>query len=449
MREFTYRGKRIRRVGLFGLGRSNLGVKEYLEGAYDGLEFTLRTDKEAEREAKGFERVLYGARACDEPYEDAVFVVPAVRRDREGLALMARRGVVLSSDAELFIDCARMPIYAVSGSDGKSTTVTMASQILRAPAIGNIGVAMSPLLLRDDASCAVAELSSFQLLWQRPRVYRAVITNVSPNHLDWHRSYEEYISAKENLLFGAEERVFNLDCEVSRELMKRHSASIVYSLEMSEKEMMRAVRADVYVGLRGEYIEANGVEILHTGAIQNKNRHNIANLLCAVALTYGQAEREDIERVAREFRGLSHRCEEVGCYGGIRYLDSSIDSTPKRTATTLRSLEGEWVVILGGRSKGLDYRELIEPLRARARMAVLTGECGKAIEQILREGGVPCAYEADFDKAVALAASEACGCDGVLLSPASTSFDRFGSFEERGEYFKKAIRKLHNKDIEK
>ena len=450
MRDFIYRGRRIHSVGFFGYGRSNLGVKEYLEKIYGTLEYTLRADGDITAdEGRGFGRVLCAGAAYDEPYEDVIFVTPAVRRDREGLLKMEERGVMLSSDAEICTELAKIPIFAVSGSDGKSTTVTLASKFLDAPAIGNIGVAMSPILVRSEVQYAVAELSSFQLLWQTPRTKRAVITNISPNHLDWHRSYGEYISAKENLLKNAEERVFNLDCEISRELLGRYSAYAVYSTKMSAKEMIKAARAEVYVGLDGEYIAANGVKILHTGAMQVKSRHNIANAVCAIALTHGYVERERILRVASEFRGLRHRCESVGNFGGVCYINSSIDSTPKRTATTLYSLSGEWIVILGGRNKGLDYRELIEPLRARARLAVLTGESGKEIEKILCEAGIKCVYEPDFRVAVELAASLAIPGESVILSPASTSFDSFSSFEERGNYFKEIIRNLHNEDLEK
>ena len=220
MGEFIYRGRHIRRVGFFGLGRSNTGVKEYLDRKFPGLECILRCDREVC--AEGFSRITFGADAYAEPYEDVVFISPGVRRDRDGFAKMERCGVTLSSDAELFIESCQVPIFAVSGSDGKSTTTTMAASILNAPAVGNIGVAMSPLLLNDDIRCVAAELSSFQLLWQRPKVRRAAITNISPNHLDWHRSYEEYISAKENLLMEAEERVFNLDYEVSQRILGRH-----------------------------------------------------------------------------------------------------------------------------------------------------------------------------------------------------------------------------------
>ena len=443
MRDFIYRGRRIQSVGFFGFGRSNLGVREYLDREFSGLEYVLRDDKPSE--ALGFGRTLCGAEAYAEPYEDVIFISPGVRRDRPGLARMAERGVLLSSDAELFAECADVPIFAVSGSDGKSTTVTLAAGMLGAPAIGNIGVAMSPFI-GADVGRAVAELSSFQLTWWEPSVYRAVVTNISPNHLDWHRSYEEYIAAKENLLRGAEERVFNLDCEVSRGMLDRYRADIVYSRRMSAKEMINAADADVYINIAGDHIEANGVKILHTGAIQLKNEHNLSNILCAISLTYGHAEIGDIERVASEFQGLKHRCEEVGKWRGVRYIDSSIDSTPRRTATTLFSLSGEWIVILGGRSKGLDYRELIKPLRARARLAVLTGESGKEIEEALFGSGVEYIYEADFDRAVTLAILVARPGEGVILSPASTSFDRFSSFEERGNYFKKLIRNLHNED---
>jgi len=356
---------------------------------------------------------------------------------------------MLSSDAEFFFDGYEGESFAVSGSDGKSTTTTLASLLLsgegeRVPAIGNIGAAMTPWLDRGASRVAI-ELSSFQLMSACPITTRALITNISPNHLDWHRSFGEYISAKENLLRYATERVFNLDCELSRGIMAHYPADVVFSVRLDEDKIRTEAGSRTAVYLKDGGIFKDGEHLINVCEVANRTAHGINNLVAAIALTHGYVTRERIREVAGAFHGLLHRCEEVGVFDGIRYLNSSIDSTPKRTITTLSSLDGKPIVIIGGRSKGLDYAQLIPHLKSRASLAVLTGETGREVAGLLKDSDLPYRYEPRFDDAVEYAIRHASCGDTVLLSPASTSFDSFSCFEERGNRFKEIIRKFYYK----
>lgn len=434
--ELTYRGKTIKSVGIFGLGKSGVGVEEYIRRHHPDVKIKRRSDVPSDKAEFCGERAL-----CDIS-EDLLFLSPSVRRDRAGLAEAETRGVVMTSDAEFFEEKYRGKLFTVTGSDGKSTTATLASRMLAckgrtSAAIGNIGVAMTPCL-DSNFSAVVAELSSFQLMGFTPKSARALITNVTPNHLNWHVSYEEYEGAKKNVMVRAKERVFNLDDPVCRKFADEYGADIAYSYEQSERELRNAIDASVYVTLCDGNITANGRALLPINKIRCSHKHNIKNFIAAVALTYGYADAGHISDVAKEFRGLEHRCELVGVFDGVTYLNSSIDSSPLRTATTLDSLNKRAIVILGGRSKGLSLKDLGRVLRCSSSLAILTGENGREIMAAL-DPATPAIYEGDFEQAVLTAIDNArCG-DTVILSPASTSFDRFTSFEERGNKFKEII----------
>ena len=455
MERLFYKDKEVKSVGVYGLGRSNLGVLRYLNKHYPYLKLILRNDsakipKDVTRVAK-FDEIYIGNAASTDIREDLVFLSPTVRKDK----LRCDAHTAFTSDAQFYFENARNPTLAITGSDGKSTTTTLTALMLSSvgdsvPAIGNIGVPMTPQL--DKAlRYAVAELSSFQLMNFSPKCMRALITNVSENHLDFHSSYDEYIWAKENILRECAERIFNYDCEVSQCLMSRYSAFGVYSLTKSEEELKKSVSAEVYVTLSDSFVVANGEKIFDTGMLKCKNRHTIANFAAAVALTYGIADRARIRQVAEEFSGLAHRCECVGVFSGIKYINSSIDSTPKRTVTTLSSFSERLTVILGGKSKGLDYKTLLPTLTERAKRVVLTGATAGEIKAVLLsdtafcESGIPIIEKTDFEEAVlaAIRASEL--GDTVILSPASTSFDAFRDFEERGKKFKEIIRNYYYK----
>ncbi len=428
------------RVGFFGIGRSSIALMQNLplENCYITLRSDERIDRSTLPQDMRVERIFEGKEAYKSIDEDILFFSPSVKRERQELYEARGRGVRFSSDAELFFEENARPVFAVTGSDGKSTTATLINLMLneagrRSRLIGNIGEPMI-LGLRSDAECFVTELSSFMLKYLSPRVERACITNITPNHLDWHESFEEYKKTKISLLENSEKFV------VSEENANIAGALGIISDSSTYGELKNKYPAEVYLTSEDGYILKNGERLIAISEVRCREKHNIKNLMMAIAMTDGYAEKSEIQTVARSFGGLSHRCEVVLQGGGVDYIDSSIDSTPARTAQTLRSLDREVVIILGGRGKGLDFCELVPSLKKYARGVLIVGENSAEIYRALG-GAVPCQVISDFEDAVRHGALLAKDVGTLLLSPASTSFDQFKNYAERGDKFKEILLK--------
>lgn len=450
--DFVYKNKAIKEVGFFGFGKSNKALYEYLKKRYPILSFTLR-DECTVNSQEGFSQIFTKKNAYDKIRENVLFLSPSVRRDSPFLSEALKRGVIISSDIEFFFERKSSDVYAVTGSDGKSTTAYLTSKLMRgaykdAIPIANFGEPVSSHIEDGRDKALIAELSSFQLEYYVPKTKRCVITNITPNHLNWHKSLEEYVSAKENILRGAQEHVFNYDCERSRTLMTRHEAHTVVSALLSEEELKKTVYAKRYITLNDGHITVSGERFLDTSRILARGTHNIYNFMFALALAYENTRKEDLLSLAESFTGLNHRFETVHISGGIKYIDSSIDSSPKRTLATLTMTKEKVILILGGRSKSLSFEELVRPISEKAKAVILVGENGKEIEEVLKSSanftasGTPYKRFSDFYEGVNYAVSIAKEGDTVLLSPASTSFDAFSSFEERGDAFKKSVKEI-------
>lgn len=449
---FYYNGKEIKRVGFLGLGKSNLGILSYLSLHYD-FEATVRSSLNVDVSSMSPKYCYFGKDALSNIDEDILFLSPSARRDAFEIENAKARGVILSSDAEFFFENSSADIYAVTGSDGKSTTAYLTSCLLKSHYInsvccGNIGESMTPHLDDPKNTAYTAELSSFQLMYQKPKSQRCVITNITPNHLNWHKSFEEYIDAKSHILENSRERIINFDCEISRNLAKDYNLFGVFSKNYTEEHLRKHIKADLYITLNDSRITVSGEEFLKTDRIRVIGEHNLLNFMAAIAMTYGKSDKREIASLAENFGGLPHRCELIGDYDGVKYYDSSIDSSPKRCAATLKSMPNNVIIILGGRSKGLDLKELLPILEKKTKLAVLTGEVGAELKELLSSKSrfnIKFEYINGFYEAVEYAVSQAQSGDVILLSPAATSFDRFANFEERGNAFKEHIRHLKSK----
>ena len=425
------------RIGFFGLGVSNTSLMGL--DRFRGCKITLRSDGKIDRSViprgLNIERIFEGADAARDINEDLLFFSPSVRRERAEFAEARERGVKFSSDCELFFDENPAPVFAVTGSDGKSTTASILHLLLKQAGtdnllIGNIGEGMAVNL--GLAKAYVCELSSFMLTYLAPKVTRACITNITPNHLNWHSSLEEYRAAKMRLAQNAEE------CVLTDGLRVKNPYGIV-SLERPLNELMRDYSAEVYYTAKDGYICRNGEMFVAISDIRIKEKHNILNFMTALATADGYISKSDAAEVARSFKGLPHRCQLIAKADEIEYYDSSIDSTPARTAATLTALGKEVVVILGGRSKGLDYSIMRDSLSKYAARVVITGENSHEIYSAIKELN-PVIID-DFEDAVLKGAELARGVGVLLLSPASTSYDRFKNYAERGDKFKEIILK--------
>ena len=434
---------RAPRIGFVGVGKSTLS----LLNAMPPLRVSLRSDSKIcatlPRGIEGYE-IHEGASYLDGIYEDILFLSPSVRRDNPTLVDAVRRGTRLSSDAELFFEDCNIPIYAVSGSDGKSTTSTLAWRLLsqKHPDVGLVGNIGKPFADIGNAKRAVAELSSFQLNYFRPSIRAALITGITPNHLNWHSSFDEYALAKLKLLTAAERSVISPDTSRTKAAAEASRHSAVYSILYSERELRKAYSADEYFCIENGYIKRNGEPLIAVADCMRKERHNLHNLMGAMALTWGEYSSEHLLSVAGSFRGLEHRCEIFHTWCGVDFINSSIDTTPARTRATLSSLGRRVRIILGGRSKGVPLGECLPVLSEYAERISLYGEAAEEYFEAIISGGastVNCARFDKFDAAVDYATEGISKGDTVLLSPAATGYGEFASFAERGRHFKDYI----------
>lgn len=443
------------KIGLYGLGISTLGALDYLLSVlkYKEVRITLRSDIES-YSGKLPERlrdceVLSGRDCAKRINEDLLIVSPSVRRDKREFSLAAERGTFITSDAEIFFSEVTKPVFAISGSDGKSTTATLAHLLLGADEggarlCGNIGVALSPVLKDAKARCYVTELSSFMLNSFAPTSESATLTNVTPNHLNWHRDMEEYIGAKENILKNAKRTVLWHDDPVSRNFIKRYGADTVISTNEDLSSLKREYSARHYITRQADVILLDGEAVCRTETVARYGEHTIKNLMNALALTVGYCNTDNIDETLTKFTPLPHRLQYLGKFRGIEFINSSIDSTPQRTATSLSALGKRVTLILCGAGKGLSLEPLREPILKYAAHVIVGGGIKDEAAEFVRSIG--------FDKSrltvcrdlydcVSAAVSVSSG-DTVLLSPSATSFDEFKNYEDRGSAFMRYIKEF-------
>lgn len=447
----TLQGKR---VAVVGIGVSNRPLIERL--ARGGISVIACDKKERgalgqtaqELEALGVELHL-GESYLDTLDADVVFRTPGMRPDIPALVRVRERGGVVTSEMEVFFSLCPCHIIGVTGSDGKTTTSSIIAELLRAEGKtvhlgGNIG---RPLLCDVDAmqpdDIAVVELSSFQLMDMTHSPQTAVLTNLSPNHLDVHKDMDEYVAAKENIFrfqTGTDRAIFNRDNDITRELSAKAESCVSF--------FSKAPCEGVY--LEDGAIMSGGREVLRTEDILLPGLHNVENYMAAIAATEGLVSDETIREVAKTFAGVEHRIEFVREVKGVRYYNDSIASSPTRTVAGLRSFPQKVILIAGGYDKHIPFTELAPEVVKRVKLLLL---CGDTAEKI-RESVLSCAdYTAaaqkpeivlcdDLAEAVRRAASCAESGDVVTLSPACAAFDRFANFMERGKAYKKLVNEL-------
>ena len=437
---------------VIGLGREGVDLTRFL--AAHGASVTVTDVKSREALAEsvaaldGAQRVTFrlGRHSLsDLDGMDVVYASPGVPPENVLLTAAATRGIRRSSLVELFFALCPAPILGITGSAGKSTTTSLVGEMFARAnrdtfVGGNIG---RPLLGKLEAmtehSWVVMELSSFQLepLRQSPQV--ALITNVTPNHLDRHPSMEAYWAAKGHILAHqqwSDWAVLNADDPWS----------------LRYRPLGRTLRFSLNGVVEGAYV-ADGQEervmllgepLLSTGEIRLRGRHNVANVLAAVAAAHAaDIPRDAMVGAIRSFQGVAHRLQTVAHRGGVAFVDDSIATAPERSMAALRAYDCEpLVLIAGGRDKHLPMREWAELITRRVKHVVLLGEMSGLVAEAIREadsGFEGLSWTASMDEAVARAAEVATEGDIVLLSPGGTSYDMYLDFEERGRDFARAV----------
>ena len=464
---------------VLGYGVSNKPLVEWLM-AHGARSVTVRDKRSEEnmRSAGDLERIvaagasyIAGEEYLDGITEDIIFRSPGIRPDAGDIPNAVKRGALLSSEMELFFELCPCEIFAVTGSDGKTTTTTVTSIILEEACRrrggkvyrgGNIG---NPLLPEIDKmtpnDICVVELSSFQLMTMKKSPNRAIITNITPNHLNWHTDMDEYVAAKCNVCMHApiSRLVVNAENGVTFEIARNSDVPVTYF--SSKRQSYDAIVPEykrgggtlaVYEREGVIYISDGECErtVMATDCIKLPGRHNVENYMAALAICDGYAEFSEVEQVARTFGGVPHRLELVDVINGVKYYNSSIDSSPTRTIAALSAMDHP-IIICGGQDKHVPFDTLAVELCKSTKAAVLTGEARGQILDALNNHPLysaeklPTYIEPRFRDAVLKASALAADGDTVLLSPACTSFDEFNNFAERGECFKSIVKEIKEK----
>lgn len=443
-----------KKTAVIGIGISNRPLIEYL--AANGADVTAcdrRTREEIGHTADELEkigvRLRLGVGYLDNLTEEIIFKTPGMRFDVPQLEKARERGACVTSEMEVFFEICPCIIIAVTGSDGKTTTTTLIDKMLSEVGYntwlgGNIG---NPLLCsaekmnKDDI--AVLELSSFQLHTMKKSPHIAVMTNISPNHLDMHKNYQEYIDAKKNIMLYQNRDDILIVNAGSEETEKAGKEARGILRTFSSK-------TDAFVSLKDESIYYGEEKIMNISEIKIPGMHNVENYMAAIAAVHDFVPVKIMKKVAAEFGGVEHRLEFVREKDGVKYYNSSIDSSPNRTINALGVFKDKVILIAGGKDKGIPYDAVGPTIEQHVKILVLIGATSdkiyEAVKKNAEEKGIKSEVKVfraeSYEEAVGISAENAKDGDIVLLSPASTSFDRFKNFEERGKLFKKIVNEL-------
>ena len=439
-----------KRIAVLGLGVSNRPLVRLLLEFGCNVTGCDRTGREKldtevlELEKQGCKLSL-GDGYLDGITADVVFRTPGMHPNNPALLTLRENGAEITSEMEVFFEVCPCRILGVTGSDGKTTTTTLISEMLKAQGEnvwlgGNIGTPLLPLVRQmKEEDFAVVELSSFQLMDMKRSASVAVVTNLSPNHLDVHKDMDEYVDAKKNIFRFQSDKdllVLNADNAIT-DALNGNGAT---------KKFSRLGKA--YVCLQDGWICRGGEKVLDTKEILIPGVHNIENYMAAILAVGGLVADDTIRHVAKTFGGVEHRIELVRIKDGVRFYNDSIASSPSRTIAGLRSFSDKVILIAGGYDKNIPYDVLGPEICTHVSKLFVNGATGPKIRTAVENcpqyaPGAPEIIDCDdFSDAVYKAAAAAKDGDVVLMSPASAAFDQFKNFAVRGNYFKKLVMEL-------
>jgi len=447
----TLKGKSIT---VIGAGISNKPLIEVLLSANIELTICDKQTRDELGEAAGYyeksgARLELGKSYLDDINADVIFRTPGIMPWKQEISRAIANGTKLTSEMETFFSICPCKIIGITGSDGKTTTTSIIGQLLKnagktAHVGGNIGV---PLLTKVDTikpdDTVVLELSSFQLISMRQSPQIAVVTNLSPNHLDVHKDMDEYINSKRNIVAyqdKSDKAVLNYDNDYTRNYAEATRAEVVF---FSRKEKPET-GFYLYDNVIYEAIGGQANEVLDINNIKLPGLHNVENYMAALAAVRGMVNSEAISKTAREFNGVAHRIEFVREFNGVKYYNDSIATTPTRAIAALNSFENKVILITGGKGKGLSYDEFAKAVALRTKAIILFGAEAEMIQSAIHNteeynNEIPLLVCSELSSAVASATEFAQAGDTVLFSPACTSFDQYRNFEKRGEHFKEIV----------
>lgn len=433
-----------KKVGVLGIGVSNIPLINFLLEL--GAEVTA-FDKKDETQLGdiGKDFINKGVRlSLGEDYLsrlkgfDVIFKTPGMRIDLPELVSAKNEGAHITSEMEEFVKYCPAKIYGITGSDGKTTTTTIVSKLLIEEGFktwvgGNIG---SPLFSNIEEITTkdrvVLELSSFQLMTMKEKIDKVIVTNITPNHLDMHKDMDEYVDAKKNIFKyqGKEDLlVLNIDNEITKSFISEAKGCVK---TFSSKEELKdgAYLKDGYLYIRDK-------KIINKDEIVIRGTHNIENYLAAFLVTENEVSIESMVNVARNFKGVAHRCELIREVEGVKYYNDSIASSPTRTLAGLKAFDEKVILIAGGYDKHIPFEPLAQEGHEYIKELILLGatkyKIKEVFDKIKEDKGIdiPVNIVESLEEAVKKAKDIAKDGDIVTLSPACASFDMFTNFEIR------------------
>ena len=451
---------RGKKVAIIGIGVSNLPLLEYF---YDlNARVTIFDSKESNQisveamqkiEKYGFKFIGGKDSLSRLKGFDIIFRSPSCMPDRPELVEAVENGAVLTSEIEMVLKLAPCKVIGVTGTEGKTTTTTLINEIVKKSGRktylgGNMG---KPIFTKirnvKPENIIILELSSFQLSDMDISPDISVVTNIYPDHLNVHKSYEEYREAKKNIFKHQSENgivVLNYDNEFTREFAKEANGKVIF---FSSKEKLD----DGFI-----YDKADGTikyckdgvrrHIMKKEDIKLRGIHNYENICAALAATSSIVDVDTQVKAIEEFTGVEHRLEFVRELNNVKWYNDSIGTSPASTIAGLNSFDEDIILLAGGSDKGLDYKEVGEAIARKVRALILTGPTSEKIEnatkQALNGKSIEIYYTSNMQESVNLAKEIAKAGDVVLLSPASASFDLYKNFEDRGHQFKDCVNNL-------
>ena len=448
-----------KKIAMCGIGVSNTPlIEKFLNMGARIVACDRRTREQIgeiadQLESKGAELRL-GQGYLDNLEVDMIFRTPGMQFDLPELQKARDNGIVVTSEMEVFFDLCPATVFAVTGSDGKTTTTTLIAEMLKAEGKnvfvgGNIGTPLLPeieKMTKDDF--VVVELSSFQLISMRKGPDVAVVTNVAPNHLDVHKDMDEYVGAKKNILLhqnAFSRSVLNLDNDITAGFSDDIRGQALYF------SMNQPIKNGAWLGKDG-YLNLSyrgiSVPLLHKDDIAIMGDHNVENYLAAISAVWGYVGADSIVKVAHEFTGVEHRIEFVREINGVRYFNDSIASSPTRTIACLKAFNDKVILIAGGYDKHIPFEPMAPYVVEKVKLLILNGPTTEKIEKAIKsdenyKNGHPKIIRVkDMKEAVLVAQEMAVSGDIVALSPACASFDAYPNFVARGKHFKELVNNL-------
>ena len=385
---------------------------------------------------------------------DIIFRSPSALPTKHEFQSAVKKGAILTSEIEMVLKLAPCKIIGVTGTEGKTTTTSLIYEICKKAGYncflgGNIG---KPIFTKINQmkpeDIVILELSSFQLMGMTVSPNIAVVTNIFPDHLNVHKSYEEYQDAKKSIFRNQTEEgivILNKDNEITEKFADEVKGKTIFF--SSTKKLKNGYVYDREDGFIKKCTDGKCEKILNKNDIKLRGIHNYENICAALAATETVASKEAQIEAVKNFKGVEHRLEFVREIDGVKYYNDSIGTSPASTIAGLNAFDENIILLAGGSDKGLDYKEIGEVIAKKVGTLILTGPTAQKIEEATKqalseEKSIKIIHTNNLEESVRVAKEKARSGDIVLLSPASASFDSFKNFEERGNYFKTLVNNL-------